>query len=156
MTSGPGTHGSAERLQRSRLAILEHMARRERRHDPRETPPRAEFAGQDFAREAPAQPRSGGLFARARHAANVWWRHHPAHMAVEVAGPLVAGYGRRNPAKFLGFAALAGAALVFARPWKLISVTTLVVAVVKAGNLPGLLMSALSAADFERDHMNPG
>ncbi|MBI5275561.1 MAG: hypothetical protein HY854_03805 [Burkholderiales bacterium] len=155
MSTGSDRADRGRRLAQSRLAILEHIARRERRHDPYETPPRGESAGLGGSDE-PLPPRSAGLFARARHAASVWWRHHPAHMAAEVAGPLLAGYGRQKPAQLLGIAALAGALLVFARPWKLISITTLVVAVVKASNLPAVLMSALSAADFERDHRGPG
>jgi hypothetical protein len=46
---------------------------------------------------------------------------------------------------------VAGAVLMLARPWRLISVTTLVVAVLKSSQLSSLLMSALSAADFGRD-----
>ena len=147
---------ASRRLAQSRQAIMEHIARRERRHDPRETPPRAEFAGQDMPPPERPAPRGAGWFARAQHAAGVWWRHHPAHMAVEVASPLLANYGRRKPVQFLAIAAACGAVLMFARPWKLISITTLAVAVVKATNLPGILMSALSAADYERDHMDPG
>ena len=145
---------ASDRLARSRQAILEHIARRERRHDPREEGPQALRAAGDWPRDEPP-PRGGGWFDRAQHAASIWWRHHPAHMAVEVAAPLLASYGRRNPVQLLGFAALAGAALMFARPWRLISLTTLVVAVVKATNLPSVLMSAMSAADYERDSQGP-
>jgi hypothetical protein len=145
-----------ERLARSRQAILEHIARRERRWDPREEGPRAQRASAEFPQEdRMPPPRGAGWFDRARHAAGVWWRHHPAHMAAEVAGPLLASYGRRNPAKLLGIAAVAGAALMFARPWRLISLTTLLVAVVKATNLPSILMSAMSAADYEHDNAGP-
>ena len=146
------------RLAQSRKAILEHIARRERRHDPRENGPFERMAddGRPRREEPYGGARGGGWFERARHAAGVWWRHHPGHMAVEVVSPLLASYARRNPAKFLGIAAVLGAGLMFARPWKLISVTTLLVGIVKASNLPGFLMSALSAADFEKDHQGPG
>lgn len=146
-----------ERLAQSRKAILEHLAKRERRHDPREVPPRpGASAGEEQRREPPRPPRGSSWLARARYAARTWWRHHPAHMAVEVASPLLHAYGRSNPAKFIGFAALAGAALMFSRPWRLISITTLAVAVIKSSHLPSLLMSALSAADFEKDQEGPG
>lgn len=149
---------ASDRLARSRVAIMEHIARRERRHDPREEGPRAHGGvAQDWERAPgdPPPPRGANWFERARHAAGVWWRHHPAHMAVEVATPLLASYARHKPAHVLGVAALAGAALMFARPWRLISVTTLLVAVVKATNLPSIVMSALSAADYERDNQQP-
>jgi Flp pilus assembly protein TadB len=148
---------ATDRLARSRQAIIEHIARRERRHDPREEGIRwreTESGGDGTRREPP--PRGAGMFQRARHAAGVWWRHHPAHMALEVATPLMANYAARKPVQFIAVAAVAGAALTFARPWRLISLTTLLVAVVKATHLPSVLMSAMSAADFERDHQQPG
>jgi len=147
---------ASERLARSRQAIVEHVARRERRHDPREEGPGADAADGLPRREPPsAKPRGAGWFDRATHAASVWWRHHPAHMAAEVATPLLESYGRRKPVQLIAISAAAGAAITFARPWRLISITTLVVAVVKATNLPSVLMSAMSAADFERDNQYP-
>lgn len=158
MTAGGGMSEAGQRLAASRRAILEHIARRERRHDPRESGPRGEPSPDAWEGEFRDEPprRGSGWFEQARHAAGVWWRHHPAHMAVELAGPLVAAYAHRRPVQFVGMAALAGAALTFARPWRLISITTLLVAVVKASNLPSILMAALSASDFERDHQGPG
>lgn len=149
---------AGQRLAMSRRAILEHIARRERRNDPREAGPRGEASSDPWDREARDEPplRGSGWFEQARHAAGVWWRHHPAHMAVELAGPLVAAYAHRKPVQFVGMAALAGAALTFARPWRLISITTLLVALVKASNLPSILMAALSASDFAKDHQDPG
>lgn len=145
---------ATERLARSRQAIVEHIARRERRYDPREEGGRRAAAGGGGDWKEPA--RGAGMFERARQAAGIWWRHHPAHMAVEVATPLLASYAQRKPAQFIGIAVLAGAALTLARPWRLISLTTLLVAAVKATHLPSVLMSAMSAADFERDHQRPG
>lgn len=149
---------AGQRLAMSRRAILEHIARRERRHDPRETGPRGPASADAWEREPGDEPPPGGAgwLEQARHAAGVWWRHHPAHMAVELAGPLVAAYAHRKPMQFVGMAALAGAALTFARPWRLISLTTLLVALVKASNLPSILMAALSASDFAKDHQDPG
>jgi hypothetical protein len=147
------------RLALSRQAILEHVARKERRHDPRESGPqgpRMAADGRPRQEPPPQRARGDGLFARAASAAGIWWRHHPAHMAVEIATPVLATLGRRKPAVLLGGAALVGAAFMFARPWRLISATTLLFAVVKVTNLPGLLMSALAAADYERDHEGPG
>ena len=61
-------------------------------------------------------------------------------------------YARRKPLQFLGIAAAAGAVIVVARPWRLISATGLVMALLKSSQLSGLVMSAMSAADFEKDH----
>jgi hypothetical protein len=44
---------------------------------------------------------------------------------------------------------------MIARPWRLISVTGLLVAVLKSSQLSSVLMSAMSAADFKKDHEPP-
>lgn len=144
---------AANRLARSRLAIIEHIHRRQRRHDPREPgeAPQAAWGDEERPDEPPPAPGAGWL-GRMRYAVRTWWRYHPAHMAAELAAPAVRAYARRQPAQLLALAALAGAALMFARPWRLISVTTVLVTVLKSSQLSSVLMSALSAADYERDH----
>jgi hypothetical protein len=64
-------------------------------------------------------------------------------------------YARHKPAQLLGISLAVGAALAFARPWRLISVTTLLVAVLKSSQLSSLLMAAMSAADFKKDSDRP-
>lgn len=147
---------SSDKLARSRQAILEHIARRQRKHDPRE-----DFAGQAFnadgvgdLEEPPPDP-GGGWLGHLRHAVRTWWRYHPAHMAVEIASPMMRNYARRRPLQLLGISLAVGALLTFARPWKLISLTTLVVAVLKSSQLSNLLMAAMSAADYRKDHNRP-
>jgi hypothetical protein len=142
---------AADRLARNRLAILDQIQPRER----------SRRAGSARARERVAddgppeydEPASdgGGLFGRIRYAASTWWRHHPAHMGVELATPVLSAYARRKPMQFLGIAAAVGALLVIVRPWRLISVTGLLVAIAKSSQLSTLVMTALSAADFQRD-----
>lgn len=149
----------SEKLARSRQAIIEHIARKQRRHDPREAEGRDEFdPGQgygynDFDDEPPAA--GGGWFAHLAHAVQVWWRYHPAHMAVELVTPLMRSYARRKPMQLLGIAFGAGAALTFARPWKLISLGTLAVALLKSSQLSHLLAAAMSAADYPKDRDRP-
>jgi len=145
-----------DRLARNRQAILEHIARKERRHDPRE-----QMAGQAFAEgygypEEDLPPPSGdGWFGHLAHVVRTWWRYHPAHMAVELATPMMRGYARRKPLQLLGISMGIGAALTFARPWKLISVGTLLVALLKSSQLSHLFMAAMSAADYRKDHDRP-
>lgn len=155
---------AADKLARSRLAIVEHVQRRERRpergapREDREAPRAARAVGADgpAADEGPDagfDRRYGARswFDRGQRAARMWWRHHPASMAVDLATPVLQSYARRHPARLMAGAAVAGAVLMLARPWRLISVTTLVVAVLKSSQLSSLVMSALSAADFGRD-----
>jgi hypothetical protein len=147
---------AAEKLARSRQAIVAHIARRQRRHDPHEETAAGVGLDDDEAMgpqddEEDAQAYGAGWFGHMRRAVRTWWRYHPAHMAVELASPLMRSYARRRPLQLLAISAAAGAALTFARPWKLISLTTLAVAVLKSSQLSNLLMAAMSAADFRKD-----
>jgi hypothetical protein len=146
---------ASDKLARSRLAILEHIARRQRRHDPREETGPGLVPEFEFADDAEPPGSGGGWFGHLRHAVRTWWRYHPGHMAVELATPVMRSYARRKPMQLLAISAAAGAALTFARPWRLISVTTLVVALLKSSQLSHLLMAAVSAADYRRDDRRP-
>ena len=147
---------ATDKLARSRLAIVEHIARRERRHDPHETP-RPQYAqdGPEMKRDESPLPSGGGWWGHLQHGVRTWWRYHPAHVVVDLAAPLLHEYARRKPVQLLGISLAAGAALTFARPWKLISVTTIAVAVLKSSQLPQLLMAAMSAADYRKDNNRP-
>jgi hypothetical protein len=84
-----------------------------------------------------------------------WWRYHPAHMVVDLATPMMRGYARRKPVQLLAISLAAGAVLTFARPWKLISVGTIIVALLKSGQMSHLLTAAMSAADYRKDASKP-
>lgn len=141
---------ASDRLARSRLAIVQHIQRKDRRQEMRE-----EMA--DTARDAAAAEWEDdrgdagpmGWIGRARRAVSAWWRYHPAHMAADIATPVLASYARRKPAQMLGAAALAGAVLVFARPWRLVSASALILALVKSSHLPGLLMSVMQNSGYD-------
>jgi len=156
---------AARRLAQTRLAIIEEIDQREHRGDQRGSR-EGRDNGRAQAREqaraerrerdgSPRRARPSGWFGTARHALSTWWRHHPAHMAVELATPALGVYAEKRPFRLLGIAAVVGALVVVTRPWRLISVTGLLVAVAKSSQLSGLLMSALSAADFQRDEQRP-
>jgi hypothetical protein len=156
----------AKRLAQTRLAIIEHLHRKEKpargsaASTARSTARRAvglpeteQEEREQHAEEsqvAAASARSG-RFTGLRYAFGTWWRHHPAHMALELATPTLSRYASRKPLQFLGIAAAVGAVVVLARPWKLMSATGLLVAVLKSSQLSSLVMSAMSAADYEND-----
>jgi hypothetical protein len=143
---------ASDRLARSRLAIVQHIHRKDRKQEMRE-----EMS--ETAREAASaeweddRGESGpmGWIGRAQRALSAWWRYHPAHMAADIATPVLASYARRKPAQMLGIAALAGAVLVFARPWRLMSASALILALVKSSHLPGLLMSVMQNSGGDDD-----
>lgn len=133
----------AEKLDRSRLAIIEYLERREHRGEP--SADDGSPAGDDG--DGGGHFFSGdGWLGGVASAARTWWRHHPAQLALEMATPSLRSYMRRRPFQVLALSAGVGALLVVTRPWRLISLTTLVVAIVKSSQLSGVVMSALSDA----------
>ncbi|MES3004327.1 MAG: hypothetical protein V4787_26790 [Pseudomonadota bacterium] len=151
---------AADRLARSRLAILQQIERREKRGSGRdsrregeraETRARAQAAGDAGQDDYDDRDSSGGWFGNARNALRIWWRHHPAHMGLELATPMLSAYARKKPVQFLGIAAAVGAVVVVAKPWRLISATGLVMALLKSSQISSLVMSAMAGADFGQD-----
>lgn len=144
---------ASNKLAHSRQAIVDLVRRKERPASRTQRAPGLPLAGD--AADGPdlegPQPRLGGWTGRLRYATRAWWRHHPAHMAVEMVTPALADYAHHRPGRLLAMSAAAGAALVLARPWKLISATGLLVALLKSSQISTLVMSAMSAADYQRD-----
>ena len=76
-----------------------------------------------------------------RHGASVWWRHHPAHAALEVADSMLAHVARRKPWQMVAVAAGVGALVMVVRPWRLVSVTGLAFAALKMTDVRSLFGS---------------
>ncbi len=116
---------AAQRLARSRLNLLDYLAQ--------------------SARDPSSSQTQASPWPSARDAARHHWKDHPLRLAAGLVGPLLSDWGRRHPLIFLGIAAGIGATLVIARPWKLMSVTGVLVAALKSSNLASLAMSVLAA-----------
>jgi hypothetical protein len=145
------TAGS-DRLARSRLAIIEHVHRKEVRKDRSARAPRPGYEeGEQWEAAQAAASSGGGWFTRVKRAAKSYWRHHPARMGVEMATPVLARVARKNPAAYVGVAAVAGAVIMIARPWRLVSVTGVLVALAKSPQLAGVVMSAVSGSEWDED-----
>ena len=71
----------------------------------------------------------------ARSVVQRWWRRHPAHAAGQLARPLLEHYARKEPAKLMAAAAATGALLVLVKPWRLLSVTAVLAAVLKTSDV---------------------
>jgi len=144
---------ASDKLAQSRLAIIAQIQRRDRRSDHRDAGRARDHEPGDTKWEEPDH--GGGpaaWFSHLKRMASAWWRHHPAHLGLELATPVLSAYAGRKPVQFLGIAAGVGAVVVIVRPWRLISVTGLLVALVKSSQLSSVIMSAMSAADFQKDH----
>lgn len=87
---------------------------------------------------------SAGTWALTKQVAGAWWRGHPARLAVDFAKPVFQTYAQENPLKLLGISAGIGAAAVVLRPWRLISVTGLLLAALKSSEISGAVHSMLS------------
>lgn len=145
---------AGDKLARTRLAIIEHVHRKEVRRHGATDETGFRHAMPDGSRDPAfeeAPPEGDGWMATASHHIQAWWRYHPAHMAVDLARPALASYARRKPVQYLGIAAGAGVLFLLLRPWKLISVTGVLVALLKSPQLAGVVMSALSHSQNPRD-----
>jgi hypothetical protein len=97
---------AADRLARSRLALIEYVHRKESKRAPRGE---HEDGEQWQAAQAAASSGGGGWFSRIKRAARSYWYHHPARIGVQVATPVLSQFARKNPAAYIGIATAAGA-----------------------------------------------
>ena len=132
------------RLAASRKALIRQMARADRR-------PEHDSIGdsQESADDVASASLNGGrsstwqIFTQTVMA---WWRHHPMQVAFDISRPFLNNYARDKPVRLLGIAAGVGAALVLVKPWRLVSLTGLAVAVFKSTSLSNTLLSLLPRA----------
>lgn len=139
MTS-PTAPTPQERLANSRKAIVRHMSRDAHPNDKHD-----EGGGDRHGAEGDAGNFDGGTWSILKHALGAWWRHHPVSVAVGLAKPALKHYAEEKPLQLLGIAAAAGAAAVVLRPWRLVSIGSVLLATLKSSELSGALLSMLSS-----------
>lgn len=137
-----------QRLAASRQAIVRDMRRDGDRPDG--TDPGTGDVHADIAETG--VDTSSGSWDLVRQVARSWWQAHPAHLALDVAKPMVQGYAQAEPMKLLGIAAVTGAALVVIRPWRLISMTGVALALIKSTQLSGVVQSLLHGGGRDERH----
>ena len=72
------------------------------------------------------------------------------HLVIDIGRPFLNNYARDKPLQLLGIAAGSGAAAVLVKPWRLVSVTGLAVAVLRSTKLSSTLLSLLPRAAPDR------
>ncbi|RZI60322.1 MAG: hypothetical protein EOP14_01670 [Pseudomonas sp.] len=72
-----------------------------------------------------------------------WWANHPVNTALQLAQPALRPYARKHPAALIGGGMVLGAVLCVVRPWRLLSLGTLVVMVLRGPALPRKIFSLL-------------
>ena len=127
-----------ERLALSRKAIVKHMSR----HDP-EAQERQESKSETGS--GTAKTLRYGKLAQVKHLMRMWWNRHPASAVVDLASPVLSNYAKAHSFKLLGISVLVGFILAIIRPWRMISISALLVAAVKSSGLSNALLTMLSS-----------
>ena len=141
MSDIPSTLSPVERLAQSREAIVRHM-----NHGSAEVNP-GEPGDEDARREIDA---SASTLDLVRQVASSWWRGHPAHLAVDLARPVLSNFAEDKPVRLLAISAGLGAAVALLRPWRLMSLTGILLAAVKSPHLSGVINSLFSGGGINR------
>jgi len=95
--------------------------------------------------EGGGRRRNGNVWlAVGRSVLERWWRRHPAHAVGQLARPMLEHYARKEPAKLMAAAAATGAVLVLVKPWRLLSATAVLAAVLKTSDVADLINTLMS------------
>ena len=86
----------------------------------------------------------------ARKVVERWWRRHPANAATQLARPFLDRYAKEQPGKLVAIAASTGALIVLAKPWRLLSVTAVVAAVLKSSDVADMVTTLLQKNSHSR------
>ena len=78
--------------------------------------------------------------------ASSWWHNHPARSVALLLESATSEYARRKPIQVVTVAAVAGAAVVLLRPWRMVSATALLLTLLRSSNLTGVASSMLDSA----------
>ena len=79
----------------------------------------------------------------ARKVVDRWWRRHPANAATQLARPFLDRYAKEQPVKLVAIAATTGALIVLAKPWRLLSVTAVVTALLKSSDIADMVTTLM-------------
>ncbi|MDQ0589545.1 hypothetical protein [Variovorax paradoxus] len=132
-----------ERLAISRRALVrqlngedepESSGNRGSRSAAQEHPAGMHAGGEAADRESSMRGRNQWA-SMARSMTERWWRRHPAHAMGQLARPLLEHYARKEPAKLMALAAATGAVIVLTKPWRLLSFTAVLAAVLKTSDV---------------------
>jgi hypothetical protein len=140
----PAHPSAVERLAASRQAIVRDMNGEEPEPDQR-----GQADATEDIRESGIDA-SSGSWDLVKQVAASWWRSHPAHLALDVTTPMVQDFARQQPVKLLGIAAATGAAVVLFRPWRLISLTGVALALIKSSEMSGVVRSLMHGGPPDR------
>ena len=96
---------------------------------------------------AKSEPISGLQFSSlVQSGLSSWWHDHPARAGACLLKSATEEYARRKPMQVVAIAAVAGAATVLFKPWRLVSTTALLLSLFRTSNFTGIATSVLATA----------
>jgi hypothetical protein len=75
-----------------------------------------------------------------------WWREHPLHAGASLVKSVTVEIAQRKPLQLVAVAAVAGAAIVLLRPWRLVSASALALSLWRSSNFSGMTSDVLQSA----------
>lgn len=75
-----------------------------------------------------------------------WWRRHPVSSVAQLTRPYLEKYARKHPAKLVAYGAGTGALFYFIKPWRLLSVATVVSVVLKSSDISGIVSELMNSS----------
>lgn len=91
----------------------------------------------------------------ARGMARHWWQRHPLHAAGQLARPVLERYARQEPLKLVAVAAAAGALVVLARPWRLLTASGVAATLFKTSDVAGVVSALMQRRPSARKKDSP-
>ena len=98
------------------------------------------------ASELPADARAFDWSALFEAGLASWWHDHPARAGASLLRSATTEYARKKPMQVVTIAAVAGAAVVFLKPWRVVSVSALALSLFRSSNFTGVATSMLETA----------
>ncbi|MGJ7520326.1 hypothetical protein ACSFA0_07495 [Variovorax sp. LT1P1] len=97
---------------------------------------------------APAPTTRRGVLAR-------WWSRHPLNSAVDLGRPFLENMAERQPGRLMAYGVGTGALLMVVKPWKLLSLATVLSLAFRTSDLTGLIAGAFGAHEEDDDEGPP-
>ena len=100
-----------------------------------------------FRRKTPSHAPDGFSWSSLVEAAlSSWWRDHPARAGAMLVRSATEDYTRQKPMQVVAVAAIAGAAFVLFKPWRMVSLSALALTLFRSSNFTGIATSVLGSA----------
>jgi len=133
MSDSDSLPGAREKLARSRAELLLAMG----------------YQGDDLvhgrAAASHADPRPSLLAKLGLGVLARWWTRHPLNAAVELSRPLLDRYAQRSPGRLVACSAGVGGLLVILKPWRLLSLATVVTLLFKGSDIAATVSSLVGS-----------